>query len=170
MLLGVREQSVSAVRQMPNDGMTPINLFTSFFPYNWLCNIIKGFNIYRVLLNDLINLLLNPFIDVELWVVMFTQVHARCYGELEPVNGKLWLCNLCRSGAPPPPCCLCPLIGILGLSDIHALLNVLLLVIGYYNWVSSRWCNETDNGWPVGSFGLCHVDTWFVLCDFMYSF
>ncbi|XP_057436320.1 histone H3-lysine(4) N-trimethyltransferase ATX1-like [Lotus japonicus] len=38
-------------------------------------------------------------------------VHARCYGVLEPVNGVLWLCNLCRSGAPPPPCCLCPLIG-----------------------------------------------------------
>lgn len=38
-------------------------------------------------------------------------VHARCYGEHEPVNGVLWLCNLCRSGAPPPPCCLCPLIG-----------------------------------------------------------
>ncbi|OIW17292.1 hypothetical protein TanjilG_22404 [Lupinus angustifolius] len=39
-------------------------------------------------------------------------VHARCYGELEPVNGVLWLCKLCRFGsASPPPCCLCPLIG-----------------------------------------------------------
>ncbi|CAI0397255.1 unnamed protein product [Linum tenue] len=40
-------------------------------------------------------------------------VHARCYGELEPVDGVLWLCNLCRPGAPefPPPCCLCPVIG-----------------------------------------------------------
>ncbi|KAK3006918.1 hypothetical protein RJ639_016800 [Escallonia herrerae] len=39
-------------------------------------------------------------------------VHARCYGELEPLNGILWFCNLCRSGAPefPPPCCLCPVI------------------------------------------------------------
>ncbi|KAJ6956317.1 histone-lysine N-methyltransferase ATX2-like [Populus alba x Populus x berolinensis] len=41
------------------------------------------------------------------------EVHARCYGELEPVDGVLWLCNLCRPGAPnsPPPCCLCPVIG-----------------------------------------------------------
>ncbi|GKF87925.1 histone-lysine N-methyltransferase ATX2-like protein, partial [Tanacetum coccineum] len=40
-------------------------------------------------------------------------VHARCYGELEPVNGVLWLCNLCRPGAPEvsPPCCLCPVTG-----------------------------------------------------------
>ncbi|PIA29871.1 hypothetical protein AQUCO_05800150v1 [Aquilegia coerulea] len=40
-------------------------------------------------------------------------VHARCYGELEPVGGVLWLCNLCRRDAPeyPPPCCLCPVIG-----------------------------------------------------------
>lgn len=45
---------------------------------------------------------------------MFYQVHARCYGELEPSDGVLWLCKLCRSGAPtpPPPCCLCPLIGM----------------------------------------------------------
>lgn len=40
-------------------------------------------------------------------------VHARCYGELEPVDGVLWLCNLCRPGAPElsPPCCLCPVTG-----------------------------------------------------------
>ncbi|KAM3256325.1 hypothetical protein ACQJBY_049050 [Aegilops geniculata] len=41
-------------------------------------------------------------------------VHARCYGELEPLNGVLWLCNLCRPGAPrvSPRCCLCPVTGI----------------------------------------------------------
>ncbi|EMS62500.1 Histone-lysine N-methyltransferase ATX2 [Triticum urartu] len=40
-------------------------------------------------------------------------VHARCYGELEPLNGVLWLCNLCRPGAPrvSPRCCLCPVTG-----------------------------------------------------------
>ncbi|XP_073001650.1 histone-lysine N-methyltransferase TRX1-like isoform X1 [Typha latifolia] len=40
-------------------------------------------------------------------------VHARCYGELEPLDGVLWLCNLCRPGAPtiPPRCCLCPVTG-----------------------------------------------------------
>ncbi|CAA0373926.1 Histone-lysine N-methyltransferase ATX1 [Arabidopsis thaliana] len=40
-------------------------------------------------------------------------VHAKCYGELEPCDGALWLCNLCRPGAPdmPPRCCLCPVVG-----------------------------------------------------------
>lgn len=45
--------------------------------------------------------------------ILLFQVHARCYGELEPLDGVLWLCNLCRPGAPeqPPPCCLCPVTG-----------------------------------------------------------
>lgn len=40
-------------------------------------------------------------------------VHTRCYGELEPLDGNLWFCKLCRPGAPEslPPCCLCPIIG-----------------------------------------------------------
>jgi hypothetical protein len=40
-------------------------------------------------------------------------VHMNCYGELEPPDGDLWLCNLCRSDAPKvrPPCCLCPVTG-----------------------------------------------------------
>lgn len=41
------------------------------------------------------------------------KVHARCYGELEPLDGVLWFCNLCRPGAPKSPrCCLCPVTGI----------------------------------------------------------
>lgn len=41
------------------------------------------------------------------------QVHARCYGELKQLDGGLWLCNLCRPGAPriSPKCCLCPVTG-----------------------------------------------------------
>ncbi|CAH2038811.1 unnamed protein product [Thlaspi arvense] len=40
-------------------------------------------------------------------------VHTRCYGQLEPRDGVLWLCNLCRPGALdfPPRCCLCPVVG-----------------------------------------------------------
>jgi hypothetical protein len=40
-------------------------------------------------------------------------VHTRCYGQLEPHNGILWLCNLCRPVALdiPPRCCLCPVVG-----------------------------------------------------------
>lgn len=91
--------------------------------------------------------------------MMFIQVHARCYGEHEPVNGVLWLCNLCRSGAPPPPCCLCPLIGILGLIF---LLCSLLHVIVYYNGVflggamkpttDGRWAHLACAMWIPGVF------------------
>lgn len=36
-----------------------------------------------------------------------------CYGELEPPDGDLWLCQLCQEDAPkvPPRCCLCPVTG-----------------------------------------------------------
>ncbi|KAG6422852.1 hypothetical protein SASPL_113234 [Salvia splendens] len=45
-------------------------------------------------------------------MTMLRSVHARCYGELEPSGGVLWLCNLCRPGAPVSPlCCLCPVVG-----------------------------------------------------------
>ncbi|KAG6544106.1 hypothetical protein Mapa_014523 [Marchantia paleacea] len=40
-------------------------------------------------------------------------VHMYCYGEPEAPDGDLWLCNLCRPGAPrnAPFCCLCPVTG-----------------------------------------------------------
>lgn len=40
-------------------------------------------------------------------------VHMHCYGESEPPNGHLWLCQLCRPEAPAknPLCCLCPVLG-----------------------------------------------------------
>ncbi|KAL3683187.1 hypothetical protein R1sor_001209 [Riccia sorocarpa] len=40
-------------------------------------------------------------------------VHMYCYGEPEAPDGDLWLCNMCRPGAPrtPPLCCLCPVTG-----------------------------------------------------------
>lgn len=52
------------------------------------------------------------------------------------------------------------------------LLCNLLHVIDYCNGFSFRWCNEAYNGWPMGSFGLCHVDTWCVcltLCTLLDS-
>lgn len=51
---------------------------------------------------------------INYFTTVLVQVHARCYGELEPIDGILWYCNLCRAGTPesPPPCCLCPIIGI----------------------------------------------------------
>lgn len=52
MLSGVREQSVSAVWQMQNDGMPPINVYGTFFPlyYCRLWNISNGFNLCPILL------------------------------------------------------------------------------------------------------------------------
>ncbi|XP_063940636.1 histone-lysine N-methyltransferase ATX2 isoform X1 [Daucus carota subsp. sativus] len=53
---------------------------------------------------------ISPFLQCDNCRMM---VHTSCYGELEPADGTLWYCNLCRVGAPesPPPCCLCPLAG-----------------------------------------------------------
>ncbi|XP_058102565.1 histone-lysine N-methyltransferase TRX1-like isoform X2 [Magnolia sinica] len=52
----------------------------------------------------------NLFLQCDKCLMM---VHARCYGQSEPLDGVLWLCNLCRPKAPTPrpPCCLCPVIG-----------------------------------------------------------
>lgn len=92
---------------------------------------------------------LSIFIVIDLWIVMLTQVHARCYGVLEPVNGVLWLCNLCRSGAPPPPCCLCPLIGMLRPFDIMLWyrFNYMVLSIVIELLVGGAMKPTTDGRW-----------------------
>nr|GEX69950.1 histone-lysine N-methyltransferase ATX2-like isoform X1 [Tanacetum cinerariifolium] len=49
----------------------------------------------------------NSEVRTKVWKI------KECYGELKPVDGVLWLRNLCRPGAPEvsPPCCLCPVTG-----------------------------------------------------------
>lgn len=75
-----------------------------FLPCSFICIFVYCRKLLFFTLSSLYNLL----------ILIVSQVHARCYGELEPVDGVLWLCKLCRPGAPdsPPPCCLCPVTGI----------------------------------------------------------
>lgn len=74
---------------------------------------------------------------------MHSQVHARCYGELEPVDGVLWLCNLCLPGTPdsPPPCCLCPVIGMLILQGFGSYEEMGACITDFF----LRWCYEAYN-------------------------
>ncbi|GJZ06988.1 E3 ubiquitin protein ligase KEG-like protein [Tanacetum coccineum] len=80
----------------------------------------KGYKEVSFISSHLFRLLDVKLLHTEYANNMFLQcdkcrmmVHARCYGELEPVDGVLWLCNLCRPGAPEvsSPCCLCPVTG-----------------------------------------------------------
>jgi len=85
------------------------------------------------------------------------QVHARCYGELKQLDGGLWLCNLCRPGAPrvSPKCCLCPVTG----TDFHPMsMHNEVLLMGCKTFF--RWCNETYNRWPLGSSRMRYMDPW----------
>lgn len=116
-------------------------------------------------------------------MIVFCQVHAKCYGELEPVDGVLWLCNLCRPGAPniPPPCCLCPLIGSLVPNNKrnNICLSPFLFCFHFFccanvpkfwmehflhRWIKNRFlftrgCYEAYNRWTLGSPCLCNMDT-----------
>lgn len=89
-------------------------------------------------------------------------MHAKCYGELEPLDGVLWLCNLCRPGAPkfPPRCCLCPVIGILiciftlqflDILDTLILQAVIVLGGAIKPTTDGRWAHLTCAMWIPGS-------------------
>lgn len=99
------------------------------------------------------------------------QVHARCYGELEPTGGVLWLCNLCRPGAPESPlCCLCPVVGT---SKFYVTFNIStspLDPFAVFNKYNSRRCYETHDRWALGSSGLRHMDSRFLWFSTMYKF
>lgn len=109
-------------------------------------------------------------------MIVFCQVHAKCYGELEPVGGVLWLCNLCRPGAPdiPPPCCLCPVIGSLVPNNIrnNIFLSLFVFLLSLFFFCAkvsislisdsnffTRGCYEAYNRWTLGSPCLCNMDT-----------
>jgi hypothetical protein len=74
------------------------------------------------------------------------QVHARCYGELKQLDGGLWLCNLCRPGAPrvSPKCCLCPVTG----TDFHPMsMHNEVLLMGCKNSLGGAMKPTTDGRW-----------------------
>ncbi|KAK8510354.1 hypothetical protein V6N12_011725 [Hibiscus sabdariffa] len=90
-------------------------------------------------------------------------VHARCYGELEPVDGILWLCNLCRPGAPesPPPCCLCPVIGGAMKPTTDGRWAHLACAI----WIPETCLSDVKRMEPIDGLNRISKDRWKLLCS-----
>ncbi|KAL5082746.1 hypothetical protein RYX36_011167 [Vicia faba] len=88
-------------------------------------------------------------------------VHARCYGELEPVNGVLWLCKLCRSGAPPPPCCLCPLIG----GAMKPTTDGRWAHLACAMWIPETCLADVKRMEPIDGLSRISKDRWKLLCS-----
>ncbi|GLT85086.1 hypothetical protein SLE2022_032880 [Rubroshorea leprosula] len=90
-------------------------------------------------------------------------VHARCYGELEPVDGVLWLCNLCRPGAPesPPPCCLCPVVGGAMKPTMDGRWAHLACAI----WIPETCLSDVKRMEPIDGLNRINKDRWKLLCS-----
>lgn len=90
-------------------------------------------------------------------------VHARCYGEREPMDGVLWLCNLCRPGAPvvPPPCCLCPVIGGAMKPTTDGRWAHLACAI----WIPETCLSDIKKMEPIDGLSRISKDRWRLLCS-----
>uniref|UniRef100_A0A5B7CI00 Putative histone-lysine N-methyltransferase ATX2 n=1 Tax=Davidia involucrata TaxID=16924 RepID=A0A5B7CI00_DAVIN len=90
-------------------------------------------------------------------------VHARCYGELEPVDGVLWLCNLCRPGAPdfPLPCCLCPVVGGAMKPTTDGRWAHLACAI----WIPETCLLDVKKMEPIDGLSRINKDRWKLLCS-----
>ncbi|KAK2978537.1 hypothetical protein RJ640_001608 [Escallonia rubra] len=90
-------------------------------------------------------------------------VHARCYGELEPLNGILWFCNLCRPGVPefPPPCCLCPVIGGAMKPTTDGRWAHLACAI----WIPETCLSDIKKMEPIDGLSRISKDRWKLLCS-----
>ncbi|KAL3621646.1 hypothetical protein CASFOL_036558 [Castilleja foliolosa] len=90
-------------------------------------------------------------------------VHARCYGELEPTSGVLWLCNLCRPGAPqsPPPCCLCPAVGGAMKPTTDGRWAHLACAI----WIPETCLSDVKKMEPIDGLSRVNKDRWKLLCS-----
>ncbi|GLT47147.1 hypothetical protein SLA2020_208610 [Shorea laevis] len=90
-------------------------------------------------------------------------VHARCYGELEPVDAVLWLCNLCRPGAPesPPPCCLCPVVGGAMKPTTDGRWAHLACAI----WIPETCLFDVKRMEPIDGLNRINKDRWKLLCS-----
>lgn len=89
-------------------------------------------------------------------------VHARCYGELEPLDGVLWLCNLCRPGAPEstPPCCLCPVVGGAMKPTTDGRWAHLACAI----WIPETCLSDVKRMEPIDGLNRINKDRWKLLC------
>ncbi|XP_076954625.1 histone H3-lysine(4) N-trimethyltransferase ATX1-like [Bidens hawaiensis] len=90
-------------------------------------------------------------------------VHARCYGELEPVDGVLWLCNLCCPGAPEvsPPCCLCPVIG----GAMKPTTDGRWAHLACAMWIPETCLSDIKKMEPIDGLNRVSKDRWKLLCS-----
>ncbi|XP_062199062.1 histone-lysine N-methyltransferase TRX1-like isoform X2 [Phragmites australis] len=90
-------------------------------------------------------------------------VHARCYGELEPLDGVLWLCNLCRPGAPrvSPRCCLCPVTGGAMKPTTDGRWAHLACAI----WIPETCLQDVKRMEPIDGLSRINKDRWKLLCS-----
>ncbi|KAJ6845956.1 putative histone-lysine N-methyltransferase ATX2 [Iris pallida] len=90
-------------------------------------------------------------------------VHAKCYGELEPSDGVLWFCNLCRPGAPksPPPCCLCPVIG----GAIKPTTDGRWAHLACAIWIPETCLLDVKKMEPIDGLRRINKDRWKLLCS-----
>ncbi|XP_047317606.1 histone-lysine N-methyltransferase ATX2-like [Impatiens glandulifera] len=89
-------------------------------------------------------------------------VHARCYGELEPVDGVIWLCQLCRPDAPKAPirCCLCPVIGGAMKRTTDGQWAHLACAI----WIPETCLSDIKKMEPIYGIDIINKDRWKLLC------
>ncbi|XP_010457683.1 PREDICTED: histone-lysine N-methyltransferase ATX2-like isoform X2 [Camelina sativa] len=90
-------------------------------------------------------------------------VHTRCYGQLEPRDGILWLCNLCRPGALdiPPRCCLCPVVGGAMKPTTDGRWAHLACAI----WIPETCLLDVKKMEPIDGINKVNKDRWKLLCS-----
>ncbi|CAM8918089.1 unnamed protein product [Rhodiola kirilowii] len=90
-------------------------------------------------------------------------VHARCYGEVEPVGEKLWLCKLCRPGAPvsPPLCCLCPHKG----GAMKPTTDGRWAHLACAMWIPETCLSDVKTMEPIDGLSRINKDRWKLLCS-----
>ncbi|ESQ36336.1 hypothetical protein EUTSA_v10006646mg [Eutrema salsugineum] len=90
-------------------------------------------------------------------------VHTRCYGQLEPRDGVLWLCNLCRPGALDilPRCCLCPIVGGAMKPTTDGRWAHLACAI----WIPETCLSDVKKMEPIDGVNKINKDRWKLLCS-----
>ncbi|XP_077250235.1 histone-lysine N-methyltransferase TRX1-like [Tasmannia lanceolata] len=90
-------------------------------------------------------------------------VHARCYGEIDPLDGELWLCNLCGPKAPrcPPRCCLCPITG----GAMKPTTDGRWAHLTCAMWIPETCLQDVKRMEPIDGLDRINKDRWKLLCS-----
>ncbi|KAL5998553.1 hypothetical protein ACLOJK_009496 [Asimina triloba] len=106
----------------------------------------------------------NLFLQCDKCLMM---VHARCYGETKPLDGVLWLCNLCRPGAPesPPACCLCPVIEVFDGGAMKPTTDGRWAHLTCAMWIPETCLQDVKKMEPIDGLERINKDRWKLLCS-----